>query len=231
MSSNKTKENDNHPNPFFFFVGEKINVNQTVLTGAQIKDAVRNAGKTIDPTHSLILEGHGDEADRSIGDGDKVDLTHGREEKGPKHFHCRPNADFGFQLASGSTLEKHFTRLTGRYPNATIQENPIQANQGGLTYSVHIPEIDLPVGWNKSKTSVWFIVPAGYPSSTPDCFWSEDLRTIGGVEPKNSNTGTIHPLAPAGSRWYSWHVKAWSPITGDLLSYVSTIRDRLGRIE
>jgi hypothetical protein len=226
MNPDKTKENDSHPNQFIFFVGEKINVNQTLLTGAQIKDAVRNVGKTIDPTHSLILEGHGDEADRTIGDNESVDIMHGCEEKGPKHFHCRPNADFGFELPSGSSIEKHFTRLTTRYPNASIQAIP-----GTQTYSVHISEIDLPAGWNKSKTSIWFIVPAGYPSSTPDCFWSEDLRTMGGVEPKSSNTGTIHPFAAAGSRWYSWHVKAWSPITGDLLSYVSTIRDRLGRVE
>lgn len=226
MTSENIKGNDTHPNLFFFFVDEKINVNQAVLTGAQIKEAIRSAGKTIDPAHTLVLEGHGDEADRTIGDNESVDLTHGREEKGPKHFHCRPNANFGFELPSGSTIEKHFTRLTARYPNATIQ-----AIQGTQTCSVHIPEIDLPVGWNKSKTSIWFIVPAGYPSSTPDCFWSEDLRTTGGIEPKSSNTVTIHPVAPAGSRWYSWHVEAWSPVTGDLLSYVSTIRERLGRVE
>lgn len=95
MSSENIKENNTHGNQFFFFVGEKINVSQAVLTGAQIKEAISAVGKTVDPSHTLVLEGHGDDADRLIGDGESVDLSHGKEEKGPKHFHCRPNADFG----------------------------------------------------------------------------------------------------------------------------------------
>jgi len=95
MSSEKVTEKLHHDSQFFFFVGEKVTVNQGVLTGAQIKEAIRGAGKTVDPAHTLVLEGHGDDADRPIGDGEQVDLSHGKEEHGAKHFHCRPNADFG----------------------------------------------------------------------------------------------------------------------------------------
>lgn len=129
------------------------------------------------------------------------------------------------EMDTGSALEKHFQRLKERFPDAAIQ-----VDSGKSTHSVHIPELNLPVGWNLNKVAIWFTVPDGYPSSSPDCFWSTDLRLTGNREPVSSNTNTPHPLAPAGSRWYSWHVKGWSPITHDLVSYVSAIRDRLGRI-
>lgn len=95
METGKAKEGTPHENLFFFFVGEKINVSQAVLTGAQIKDAIRAAGKTFDPNHTLVLEGNGNEADRTIGDNDSIDVSHGHGHGGPLHFHSRPNADFG----------------------------------------------------------------------------------------------------------------------------------------
>lgn len=95
MESGKVMENTSHENLFFFFVGEKINVGQAVLTGAQIKDAIRAAGKTLDPNHTLVLEGNGNEADRTIGDNEQIDVSHGHAHGGPLHFHSRPNADFG----------------------------------------------------------------------------------------------------------------------------------------
>lgn len=95
MSNEDLKERAQHDNLFFFFVGEKINVDLAVLTGAQIKEAIQAAGKTLDPAHTLVLEGQGNDADRTIGDSDQVDISHGHGDGGPKHFHSRPNADFG----------------------------------------------------------------------------------------------------------------------------------------
>lgn len=129
------------------------------------------------------------------------------------------------KMESGTTLERHFLRLKERFADATIRLDP-----GVRTHSVHIPLIDLPTGWNKDKTAIWFTVPDGYPSASPDCFWSEDLRLPAGGEPKSSQTNNPHPMAPAGSRWFSWHAQSWNPATCDLYSYMSIIRNRLEQL-
>ena len=130
------------------------------------------------------------------------------------------------EMEPGSTLERHFLRLKDRFPDAVIRPD-----QGQRTYSIHIPALDLPAGWNRAATAIWFTVPDGYPSAVPDCFWSEDLRFAVSGEPKNSQTSNPHLMAPPGSRWFSWHVNNWNPVTCDLCSYMSTIRDRLERLE
>jgi hypothetical protein len=80
---------------FFFFDDDKIVAPKEVLTGAEIKALIKAKVPTFDPTHDLVLEGHGHDADSVIADGDSVDLGRGHGEGGPKHFFGRPPTNFG----------------------------------------------------------------------------------------------------------------------------------------
>ena len=79
---------------FFFYIGQRIVSKLDVATGAEIKAMIKSAVPSFDPTHALVLEGHGQEEDRVISDGDKVSLVvgHGHE---PKHFYSKPPTNFG----------------------------------------------------------------------------------------------------------------------------------------
>jgi hypothetical protein len=59
---------------------------QQVITGAQIK-----ATAGVDPSFGLNLQGHGQDPDRKIADGDSVDLS----EPGREHFYSVPPATYG----------------------------------------------------------------------------------------------------------------------------------------
>lgn len=77
------------PKIYTFFVGrEKFETDQRVLTGLQIKAKVPDW----DPSHDLVLEGHGDEPDRVIRDDEEVSLE---KVHGPLRFSSVPKANFG----------------------------------------------------------------------------------------------------------------------------------------
>lgn len=99
MSQTDSGKQDEHghreePKAFFFYVGQKIVSKLDVATGAEIKAMIKAAVPSFDPTHILVLEGHGREEDRVINDNDKVSLVvgHGHE---PKHFYSKPPTNFG----------------------------------------------------------------------------------------------------------------------------------------
>lgn len=77
------------PATYAFFVnGKKYETERRKLTGQQIKAMVANW----DPAHDLVLEGHGDDPDRVIGDEEVVDL---KTEHGHHRFSSVPKANFG----------------------------------------------------------------------------------------------------------------------------------------
>lgn len=77
------------PQTYTFFVGrEKFETDQPVLTGLQIKAKVPDW----DPSHDLVLEGHGDDPDRVIRDDEEVSLE---KVHGPLRFSAVPKANFG----------------------------------------------------------------------------------------------------------------------------------------
>jgi hypothetical protein len=79
---------------FDFRYGDtKIDADQEVLTGAQLKAAIKAKVPSFDESQDLVLEGHGNDADRVIGDADTVDLSH--QHGGPKNFFSRPPTNFG----------------------------------------------------------------------------------------------------------------------------------------
>lgn len=120
---------------------------------------------------------------------------------------------------------RQFEKLQERYPLATMQELPSGAAM------VTLPDIALPPGWSASVTTVRFIVPAGYPGPTPDCFWANaDLMLSGGGAPKASQSPYAIPETGLHGRWFSWHVtesqKNWNPNRDDLMIYSQIIMDR-----
>jgi hypothetical protein len=82
-------ESDKHKKEYFFFFGDtKITTEHSALTGAQIKALTPG----FDQTHALVLEGNGNDPDKTIGDNDTVNLA---EEGKHKHFYSVPPATFG----------------------------------------------------------------------------------------------------------------------------------------
>lgn len=79
---------------FFFYLDEKIEVDRSVLTGAEVKAAIQARVASLDLSHDLVLEGHGHDQDRAVGDDEPVDLSHGHGQR-PKHFFTRPPTSFG----------------------------------------------------------------------------------------------------------------------------------------
>lgn len=77
------------PKHYIFYVSaKKYETDQPSLTGLQIKALVPDW----DPAHDLVLEGHGNDPDRIIGDNESVQLEHGH---GPLRFSSAPKANFG----------------------------------------------------------------------------------------------------------------------------------------
>lgn len=85
----KGGEKPDQPAKYTFFVGSaKYETDQAQLTGAQIKAKVANW----DPSHDLVLEGHGNDPDRPIRDDEVVPLENVH---GPLRFSSVPKANFG----------------------------------------------------------------------------------------------------------------------------------------
>lgn len=77
------------PKLYVFFVnGIRYESSERSLTGLQIKARVANW----DPTHDLVLEGHGHDPDRVIADDESVELD---VEHGHRRFSSVPKANFG----------------------------------------------------------------------------------------------------------------------------------------
>ena len=94
------------------------------------------------------------------------------------------------------------------------------------THIVEIPEFQLPAGWSRSKTTVYFVVPVGYPQARPDTFWSDPGLTLtSGATPQS--TGANQPQGlPAGLLWFSWHPRSWNPNADSLSTYARFIAGR-----
>ncbi|KUM27549.1 hypothetical protein AU467_16755 [Mesorhizobium loti] len=123
---------------------------------------------------------------------------------------------------------KEIERVRERFPEAAYQELPSTA------ILVTLPNVPLADGWSLAETTIWFVIPVGYPGPCPDCFWVEGkLRLAGGAIPQAAQMQTI-PETPIEALWFSWHVtdaqKQWNPARDKLATYVSIILDRLGKV-
>ena len=96
---------------------------------------------------------------------------------------------------------------------------------------IEIPKLKVE-GWNRSTTNLLFLLPPGYPSGAPDCFWVEPkgFRLENGGTPINSNDanpipGDVNPERT--TTWFSWHVESWNPNRDTLVTYFNVILSRL----
>jgi hypothetical protein len=98
---------------------------------------------------------------------------------------------------------------------------------GGTAAVVTIPNFPLGPGWSATKTTVRFVVPAGYPVARPDCFWTDaDLRLVDSKMPQATNFQAL-PSGGEALLWFSWHAGQWNPNQDSLLTYINVIRTRL----
>ena len=98
------------------------------------------------------------------------------------------------------------------------------------TFLVKLNRFKLPKGWNRQETTVYFLVPVGYPVARPDTFWTDPgLMLLNGGPP--ANTGNNQPEGiPPGLLWFSWHPSNWNPNRDTLLTYVAIIRNRFNEV-
>jgi len=124
-------------------------------------------------------------------------------------------------------VDAHLERLKQRLPAAGWTDTQ---GQGLL---VTLPQFPLPPGWNRAATDVYFLAPSGYPLARPDSFWTDgDLRLASRPEalPQNTQFNPAGVPQMASKLWFSWHLEAWDPNRDDLISWVASIRTRLGRL-
>lgn len=126
-----------------------------------------------------------------------------------------------------SLVDIQLEQLRARYEQLDCKKLP------SGTVLVTIPDVPLPAGWNKTKTSVRFLVPAAYPHAALDCFWADqDLRLAGERMPTNAGADNQIPEAGSIGLWFSWHLEhPWNPNRDTLSSWVSAINDRLRRLQ
>ena len=90
---------------------------------------------------------------------------------------------------------------------------------------LEVPGVPLPHGWSLERTSVWFVVPIGYPQVKPDCFYApSELALAGGAPPASSG---IQHLLGRPMRWFSWHLQAWDPVRDGLAQFLRFVERRL----
>jgi len=124
------------------------------------------------------------------------------------------------------TIERHFERLR----QAPGYERAVLHRRGDGTAVLEVPDVVLPPGWNAPSTTVYVLVPVGYPVAKPDCFWaSEQLRLAHGGMPTNtainSNLGEPQPKL-----WFSFHPASWAANSDDLYTYLKVVRRRLADV-
>lgn len=121
-----------------------------------------------------------------------------------------------------SVLDAQLENLRDRFPQLEARKL-----SSGTTLVV-VPEVRVPDGWNKTRTTIQFLVPAGYPYGALDCFWADsDLRLADGRVPQNTGATPIPEVGPGGL-WFSWHLaKPWNPNRDTLSSWMNTVLERL----
>ncbi|WP_439373490.1 E2/UBC family protein [Bradyrhizobium sp. DASA03120] len=125
-----------------------------------------------------------------------------------------------------SIQEVQIDGLRQRYADLSARALP------GGAILITVASVALPAGWNKTSTSIRFLVPAGYPFAAPDCFWADnDLLLDGGRMPCNAANNNVIPETEESGLWFSWHLLGWNPNRETLSSWMNTIADRLRRLQ
>lgn len=96
---------------------------------------------------------------------------------------------------------------------------------------IHVPQVELPLGWSKPSVDVRFVLPVGYPAARPDCFWVDlDLRLASGRMPQNTGSNVL-PGTSETLLWFSWHVQQWHPNSHTAMTWLRVVRKRFELIQ
>ena len=122
-------------------------------------------------------------------------------------------------------LQTQVAEIQQQFPGTTVQALP-----SGATL-VSVPNVELPSGWSKGATRVFFLAPVGFPHAQPDCFWVDaDLRLQGGGMPQSTGMNPIPEMGTA-LLWFSWHLAhPWNPNRDTLATWFGVIRNRLREV-
>lgn len=119
-------------------------------------------------------------------------------------------------------VESQLAELARRWPRMTHRRLPSGA------VLVAIPDVPLPPGWSRPKTTLRIVAPVGYPMSQPDCFWIDaDIRLANGAMPRSANLNPI-PETSEHLLWFSWHLaRPWDPNRDTLMTWAGVVQNRL----
>lgn len=103
--------------------------------------------------------------------------------------------------------------------------------QPGGPVLTELPHLALPAGWNQAHTTVRFLVPLCHPLSQPDCSWTDStLRLDRRATRVNTGGNLLLRMESLPTLWFSGHGRAWTPIHGDLLTYIRVFRNRSDQV-
>lgn len=91
-------------------------------------------------------------------------------------------------------------------------------------------DFDFPIAYAPSKADVLIILPAGYPNSNPDMFWTNpDVKLPNGAWP----TASEYHHAYCGRSWQRWsrHFPngSWRAGVDNICSYIAAIKKELSK--
>jgi hypothetical protein len=102
------------------------------------------------------------------------------------------------------------------------------AKCGGETHVV-IHDFDFPEAYLPRKADLLIILPAGYPNSHPDMFWTHpDVRRTNGTWPAASE----HHAVYGNRNWQRWsrHYQGqWRAGIDNFRSYLAAVRHEIGK--
>jgi hypothetical protein len=120
-------------------------------------------------------------------------------------------------------LQSQLDKLRQKYPDATIGG----PNENGDRL-LSVPGVVLPKFWQPRKTTVYVIIPMGYPMSQPLCFYTpQDVRLNGGGVPTNTvfDGSCYGGKLAEGLMWWHWKICRDERST-TLVQYVNAMRRR-----
>ena len=100
-------------------------------------------------------------------------------------------------------------------------------DQPGLVHLL-LHDYPLPEAYDPPKVELLIRLPAGFPNSKPDMFWTiPPVRLAGGGCPEGAGVAETH----IGRSWQRWsrHCASWRPGVDDLQSYLAAIQNELAK--
>jgi hypothetical protein len=119
----------------------------------------------------------------------------------------------------------------GRLKERHSDAQTVEYDSGNISVALELP---LPEGWSASKVLLRFIVPNGYPTAPPDCFWVEPNLKVKDAQPRASQYDHPMPDTNVKAHWFSWHINdqsQWNGNNDNVFTWLNACRKRFNNIE